>query len=440
MQKILILLFFLLPMNLYGQSDEIIDSLEIELKKAKARTASAKKDADRRRYLAIAQTIAEISIEVHDQELSKLLAIQAHRFNSKYEGYIYDPKIHFELTKALEYEGLLPEKIKPTSKSAQRIINPFSSPFLFCIGKDKVLTKLLRQADTWRTENVLQLNSGCIPETVTINDAGDLLAVGTNSGVIEVYDLTQPNLKPKIISLEKQSIQQIVFTPEGKGFYVLANGKLRILRYDLKKIEEVIKLKDTVTKLEIATDGSQLVGLNALGNFHIWDRSFRERTFNINKYGSPTDFMCPNESNIIISNKAGEILIYNNEQMRRILYGSRSAITHILLSHNKKFLATATQDNFILIWNLENLKKRPIKIQQSTTIHSISFSSDDQSIIVSGINPTGQNSIDIWPLNQSLMAELLCTTVKRNLTQEEWEIYVAEDLPRESTCPSLPLH
>lgn len=434
MQKILILLIFLLPMNLYGQSDEIIDSLEIELKKAKARTASAKKDADRRRYLAIAQTIAEISIEVHDQELSKLLAIQAHQFNSKYEGYIYDPKIHFVLTKALEYEGLLPEKIKPVYKSTQRIISPSSSQVLFCIGKDKLLTKLSQQESGWRTENVLQLNSGCIPETVTINDAGNLLVVGANSGVIEVHDLTQPNLKPKIISLEKQSIQQIVFTPEGKGFYVLANGGLRILKYDLKKIEEVINLKDTVTKLDIATDGSQLVGLDALGNFHIWDRSFHEKTFTINKYGPPTDFVCANESNIIISNKAGEILIHNNKQIRRILYGSRSAISHVRLSHNKKFLAVATQDNFILIWNLQELKERPIKIQHSSSIHSLAFSPDDQSIVVSGINQSGQSSLDIWPLNQSLMAELLCTTVKRNLTQEEWEIYVAEDLPYEFTC------
>ncbi|NOS91111.1 MAG: WD40 repeat domain-containing protein [Cyclobacteriaceae bacterium] len=435
MQKILILLSFLLPMNLYGQSDEIIDSLEFELKKAKAITASAKKNADQRRYLAVARDVAEVSFEVHDQELSKLLAIQAHRFNAKYDGYIYDAKIHFGLTKALEREGLLPEKLKPASKTKQRIISPSSSPFLFCIGKDKVLTKLLKQADTWRAENVLQLNSSCIPETAVINDTGDLLAVGTSAGVIEVYDLTQPNLKPKIVSIGKQSIQQIVFIPEKKGFYVLANGGLRILRYDLKKIEEVVNLKDPVKKLDIATDGSQLVGLDTLGNFHIWDRTFRERTFTMNKYAAPTDFVCSNESNIIIGNNASEILIHNNELMRRILYGSRSAISSVQLSHNKKFLAAATQDNFILIWNLENLKERPIKIQQSTTIHSISFSPDDQSMVVSGINPSGQNSIDIWPLNQSQMAELLCTTVKRNLTHEGWEIYIAVDLPREVTCP-----
>lgn len=424
----------------YSQNARLIDSLKLETRMAQNRAIAAKKDADRRRYLAVARDVAEVSLEVHDQELSKLLAIQAHRFNSKYEGYIYDPKIHFALVKALEYEGRLPEKIKPASKSAQRIISPTSSQVLFCMGKDKVLTKLLRQADTWRTENILQLNSSCLPETAVVNDSGDLLAVGTNAGVIEVYDLTRLNLKPKIVSIGKQSIQQIVFIPQGKDFYILANGGLRILRYDLNKIEEVINLKDPIKKLDIATDGSQLVGLNALGNFYLWDRSFRERTFSINKYGPPTDFMCPNESNIIISNKAGEILIYNNEQMRRILYGSRSAISHVRLSHNKKFLAAATEDNFVLIWDVNQLKERPVRIQQSSSIAGLTFSPDDQSIVVSGINPTGQNSIDIWPLSQVQMSELLCTKIKRNLTQEEWEIYVAEDLPRESTCPSLPLH
>ncbi len=424
----------------YSQNARIIDSLNLESRRSQNRAIAAQKDADRRRYLAIAAAISEVSHEVHDPELSKLLAIQAHRFNLKYDGYIYDPKIHFALTKALEYEGGLPEKIKPASKSAQRIISPSSSQVLFCMGKDKVLTKLLRQADTWRIENILQLNSSCLPETAVVNDSGDLLAVGTNADVIEVYDLTRPNLKPKIISIGKQSIQQIVFIPQGKGFYILANDGLLVLRYDLKKIEEVINLKDPIKKLDIATDGSQLVGLNALGNFYLWDRSFRERTFSINKYGPPTDFMCTNESNIIISNKAGEILIYNNEQLRRILYGSRSAISHVRLSYNKKFLAAATQDNFVLIWDVNQLKERPVRIQQSSSIAGLAFSPDDQSIVVSGINPTGQNSIYIWPLSQAQMAELLCTKIKRNLTQEEWEIYVAEDLPRESTCPSLPLH
>ena len=97
-------------------------------------------------------------------------------------------------------------------------------------------------------------------------------------------------------------------------------------------------------------------------------------------------------------------------------------------------MATATQDNFILIWNLKELKERPIKIQHSSSIHSLAFSPDDQSLVVSGISQTGQNSIDIWPLSQAQMAELLCTTVKRNLTLEEWEIYVADDLPYEFTC------
>jgi len=435
MRKIIILLFSLpICSVLYGQNEKIIENLRLEVRNAELRAREAKKDSDRRRYLAVAAAIAEVSLEVHAPELSKLLAIQAHRFNAKYDGYIYDQKIHFALTKALEREGLLPEKIKPASKGTLRIISPSSPPFLFCMGKDKMLTKLLKQADTWRAENVLQLNSSCLDETAIVSNSGDLLAVGTNSGVIEVYDLTHPNLKPKIVSVGKQSIQQIVFIPEGKGFYVLANNGLQILYYDMKKIEEVIKLKDVVTKLEITENGSQLVGLDAIGNFHIWDRSFVERTFTLSKYGPPTDFVCPNESNIIIGNKAGEVLIHKNDQMRRILYGSRSAITHVLFSHNKKFLATATQDNFILIWNLNQLKERPIRIQHSSSITSLAFSPDDQSIFVSGINPSGQNSIDLWPLSQAQMAELLCTKAKRNLTREEWEIYVADDLPYEVTC------
>ncbi|MFN8888127.1 MAG: hypothetical protein ACK5WF_11755, partial [Cyclobacteriaceae bacterium] len=59
--------------------------------------------------------------------------------------------------------------------------------------------------------------------------------------------------------------------------------------------------------------------------------------------------------------------------------------------------------------------------------------------ITTGISKTDY-TIHAWPTQITTMASELCPILKRNLTREEWEIFVAEDLDPEATCSNLPLN
>ena len=64
---------------------------------------------------------------------------------------------------------------------------------------------------------------------------------------------------------------------------------------------------------------------------------------------------------------------------------------------------------------------------------------DDEQLMVgihsNSINP--KETIHVWPTNAATMANLLCTHVDRNMTQEEWDNF-ATGLKYERTCENFP--
>jgi WD40 repeat protein len=422
-----------------GQNQKIIDSLKHQLIIAERIAIQAKKEADRRRYLSLAQSIAESSLEVRDLELSNLLAIQASNFNMKYGGYRYNPKIHHALTKALLKSHRLPAEIQDSPKTSKQILTPTNATFLLSLGNDGVLTRLTQQDEQWRSDFVVKVNTKQKIQALAINDSGDLLAVGGTSGSIEVYNLNNPLQKPEIVNLGSKMIDQIVFSPQEKGFFVLVNKGLQILYCDMKKSKEVVTLKARIVAIGISEDKLHLVGLNIQGFLHVWSlNDFSEGVLTrVMSENAPTVLLSRFRDTYFIGNDVGEIRIITEGYVRRVLWNSTSPITNIQFSHDNKLMAASSQDNSILIWNMEALKEKPIVIPNQDVINGFAFSPDDNFIVFNCSQLSSDSksmTLRVWPLRCAQMTAMLCGSIKRNLTKEEWEIYVAEDLPIEAIC------
>jgi hypothetical protein len=58
-----------------------------------------------------------------------------------------------------------------------------------------------------------------------------------------------------------------------------------------------------------------------------------------------------------------------------------------------------------------------------------------------GVNANTKESsktIHAWPTNMTTMSGILCDVVKRNMTKDEWDTYVDENLEYERTCTNHP--
>jgi hypothetical protein len=76
-------------------------------------------------------------------------------------------------------------------------------------------------------------------------------------------------------------------------------------------------------------------------------------------------------------------------------------------------------------------------------VWSVAFTPDDEQLLASVHSSVEtvkgiEHTIHAWPTKIPVMSTILCDKVKRNISKDEWEIFVGDDLTYESTCAALP--
>jgi WD40 repeat protein len=119
------------------------------------------------------------------------------------------------------------------------------------------------------------------------------------------------------------------------------------------------------------------------------------------------------------------------------------AVTRVRFSPNGKQLASVSLDYGVRLWQPDQPDALPIVLSgHEGEIWALAYSPDGRYLVTGGRDKT----IRIWdlthPLNSATtkeIADMVCTKVWRNLTLEEWQKFIGEDIPYERTCPNLPI-
>jgi DNA-binding response OmpR family regulator len=99
-------------------------------------------------------------------------------------------------------------------------------------------------------------------------------------------------------------------------------------------------------------------------------------------------------------------------------------------------MATASNDKSLKIFNIKDmadLTEPPITLSDNEGfVLAMQFSPDGQ-LIVSGAYEGARNLVS-RPAHVDNLIARVCSLVSRNMYKEEWDIYVAKDIPLEKTC------
>jgi WD40 repeat protein len=132
----------------------------------------------------------------------------------------------------------------------------------------------------------------------------------------------------------------------------------------------------------------------------------------------------------------------------RELSGHTSAIEHIKFNFAGTFMATSSKDFSIRLWEYGKPGVPPMVLSDHDWVWGVAFTPNDEQLMA-GINSVKEEiatsgdlksnyTIHAWPTNIRSMSDKLCGYVKRNMTKEEWDLYVSDDLPYAKTCENLP--
>jgi len=423
---------------------------ETNFKKAK----EEERKAQRERYLAIANAMAIKSKELNDKEQEGLLAQQAYNFNTQYDGYAYNNDVYNGLFSALKkYDHPLTKSLDGHTNAARALVTNVGSASIFSGGSDGKVIRWVLQNNIWTGTELVGARSDYQVYSMDVSPNGNLLAVGglyapnRDANYIELYDLKNSGSAPKKITGYKADIENINFTPDGKGFYARCNSGHSIMYCDLNTAREVISPAEKITSIDLSPDGSKLAGAGSDGNLYVWDikNNYAPSVYSILPGGSDilaVAFM-PDSRDLVIGDQNGEIRIITSGITRRILSGHISQIEQIKFSNSGKFMATASKDKSIRLWNLDKLKEQPLVMSDHDWVWSMAFTPDD-SQLMAGIHSVRENvkdkdfTIHAWPTRIPAMASELCSLLTRNMKKDEWDLYVGEDLPYELTCGNLP--
>lgn len=398
---------------------------------------AARIEAFTRRMISIAGSMAVKSIQTIDRDLKALLAMQAYNFNKQYEGETKDPDIYNGLYYALRelkgqdynhYQGHINEV------RAVRFL-PGIQAFLSG-GSDGLI--LMWDLNRSNTEYSVLADGRNVISVLAVSGNGKFALAGENRTGLLYMDLQDTSQNPVILSGSDNNIRSIVISEDNRTVFT-AGLKNMIEKWDMnsRTSKTLLHTGSRMNTLAKAPGTNQLAGALSGGQVVIWDTE-TDTTGNI-IYNNPDDqprSLCftPDGNRLVCGMTNGDIRIYRTGsfELSTVLKGHVSRVTEIAISNSGNEMVSTSYDGKVLYWNMKDLTSPPIEFTDNQGfVFSVSFSSDGKYFITGS---SEEARLVMRSTSADFLAEKICPLISRNMTEDEWNIYVGEDIDFEETC------
>lgn len=408
-------------------ADENAEKAKTEEQKA----VKASREAERRKMLSIAQSMAVKSEQMRTDTLLKgLLAFQSFSFNAENGGISYDPDIYKSVYSSLKFfKGSTfnvyqkhTGRIKTIAQTADRF---------FTAGSDGQVVSW-SFADT--SKKVLLRNLSIINRIIVQNQ---ILYCLTDNSIIK-YDLYTS--QTDVYNFPNFEIKDILITQSGKYiiFYkqqIKLSDDYKVPGVELFKGDIKINAQsyDSVTNsLFIALSDGRIIYWKNLKSET--DKPIQLASIPDGNWGD----ICFNPSKNILAagtaNMQGAIYLWNintNDQPT-ILRGHNAMIQKIRFSANGSLMASSSGDKSVRIWHMDDLATLPIALDDHDSWATAVMFTNDNRYVISG---ELKGMVRKYPLETITLINESCGFLTRELTQGEWKNYVGVDVPyKPSKC------
>jgi len=422
-----------------------------EARKAEAKAQKEKENADKLRYLALSKALAiKATKNIPDSQLKGLLARQGYNFNVEHDGPSFNSDIYDGVYKALAQFGDISTKsLKGHSQQVNVVINNGSDDrgVFSADSEGKILQWAIKNGQV-QVDTIVTARIGYNTKDLTGDPNGNWLIAGgdypvlSSTTFISYFDLK--NKTEKKLEGFKGIIQNIVLLPSEKEFLALQDNGKDIVKYSFiaSSVSAFITPSVKINHFALSANGKLLAGGGNDGKVFIWEitNGNKERVLYETKGDAITSVrFSPNGRYLVAGNREGLVTIIEpvTGTVVRRFSEIQAQINDVEFSPNGKFLAVASLDGTLRVWNMDDLKLQPLVLSGYTDwAAALDFTTDGEFLLGGGF---ANGEVRVWPIDITQMAEKLCTHINRNMTDDEWEIYVAElkDIEKEKTCENV---
>lgn len=424
------------------------DSARLERDKATREYTRAEKnfnESKQRLMLSIAQSLEAKSEGIDDKDLAGSTAMQGYLFHTKYGGKKYDPYVfrglYYALTKlsGANYNSVkVPGSFK--SKMFALAVSQQTSAF-FTTGNDGRIF----QGDFLTQKADKIINEKDFPNRVlALSRDEKYLVNGSDSTYLEIFNLAEPAKKPLIVNGHSGLVTDIKFLPDNSGFISSSIDRTLRLTQITGESKKILSLPFDIKSIDISANGKLLAAASAAGKLILVD--LKDFSYKELKDEAPNRILSvafhPTRPIIaygleIVGEKAkGTVKLFNISTLKvdKELGGHKAGISDLEFSPDGLLLASAGLDRKLQMWVVDHVEDLPIVMDNNNGfVWKLSFSKGSDYLIAS----FNDGEVRVWPTDPKMLADQVCPKLSRNMTPEEWEIYVGNGVGYESTCKSL---
>jgi WD40 repeat protein len=437
------------------QERRAMESSEKETRaRVEAQEQSIKATENLERYnglylLTVAQSLEAKSENIEEKELAGLTAMQGYLFHTKYGGKKYDPYVfrglYYSLAKLAGYNYnavKIPGGLK--NKMFALAVSQNADKF-YTTGNDGKIIQ--GNFINLKAEAPLYENKGHPNRVLALSKDEKYLVNGSDSSYLEIFNLETPNKDPLRVKGHRGSVSDIKFLNANAGFVSASTDRtLRLTNQVTGESRNVLTLPYDLKSIDISPDGEWLAGASTSGKLVLV--STRDFTYKEIANESPSRIgsvaFNPAQPMILaygvevinenrVTKGTVKILDLNTNKVKE-LTGHKAGITDLEFSPDGKLLASAGLDHKLQMWVVEYPEDLPIEMDNNNgNVWHIAFAKGSNYLIAS----CNDGEVRVWPTDTRTLAEQVCPRLTRNMTKEEWRIYVGSDIDYESTCRSL---
>ena len=372
----------------------------------------AKRVADTLSYIALGRSLGSISTiqyQAGNDDIANMLSYAAYLYTSRYHGDIYTPAVFQSLMQSSksmttwsEHTGAVMNLEYMPGKNNTLVSVSNYGEILLTERKGKVLdTKVLFRNSTYDFRDVLVDQK--TESIYAVSRTGHLVVVKNDLKTVKTVTLDNMVHPMRLHDLNEKSL--------------LVIGEQSIGLFDLKR-NTLVKTKMLPFRVIMGSRKSKLPLLfDDKGQMHLVTGLENISTEQVPVSGKVTAYGM-NDGTIW--------LVYQNGKTQKLL-GHRSRISKMKLNGRRLF--SASYDGRVNLWITDNEKLEPMTILVNNNwIMHFNFDSTMKTFWMGDV----KGNLTAVNISVPQMVDVIRKKIKRNLTTEEWNYYIGQDVPYET--------
>jgi WD40 repeat protein len=322
--------------------------------------------------------------------------------------------------------------------------------------------------DATTRRQAARIDVGSIATAVAFDADGRHLAVGTIDGHLRLFDPESGEAVGRPLDVGSAAVWQVAFSPDGRllaaavdphgsgeaFFLQQRQGEVQLWNVDAHKRvgRAIVPGGGSVLAVAFSSDGTLLATGGYRGRVDLWRVAtlVRDGTpMRVSDEGFPSIAFDPDEGLVAAGGAIGPVRVWRMADHRPAfppLTGHTGPITGLSFG-GESLLATTTFFGVTRLWDPANgegyggelvASAKPASLQPEVKLAFLplrnAFSPDRKLLAVGGLDSRAM----LWQVDPAVWRRRACAIVGRNLSREEWKLYLPSGTPFRPTCPEWP--